>query len=155
MLPIQFRTRLRKEELGDVTSSEILDIIQDWLEGKGFRYVKRRNDKIIFHKADGWTSFNARSFLVSGIVKIKSENGDLIIINGNWMVLLIAVPFLIAILLAKSRYSTMDESDVNILWTAFIVIFGGNLFTRIIAHWGFKSAIQKMIKHYKKEVLCK
>ncbi len=146
MLPIQFKTRFSKEELGELTPSEILDVIQNWLEGKGFRYVKRKNDKIIFHKADGWTLFNTRSFLVSGIVKIKNKNGGIVVVNGNWMVLLIVVPFLIIILFAKSRYSTIDEADVDILWTALIVLFGLNLITRIIAHWRFKSTIKEMIK---------
>ena len=148
MLPIQFKTSFTKEELGKLTSSEILDVIQNWLEEKGFRHVIRKNNKIIFHKADGWHSLYARSFLVSGIVKIKEKNGKLIVINGIWMVFLFVIPFLIVILLAKSRYSTMDEGDIGILWIAFTAVFGGNFITRVIAHWAFKSAIQGMIKNY-------
>ena len=148
MLPIQFKTRFRKEELKDLKSTDILDVIQKWLEEKEFRYINRKEDKIVFHEADGWHSFNARSFLVSGVIKIKVKNEELIIINGNWMVFLIAIPFLLFILLADSRYSTFDKGDVDIIWVFFIVIFGGNLLTRIIAHWGLKSAIKKMIKNY-------
>ena len=148
MLPIQFKTRFRKEELKDLTSTDILDIIQKWLEEKEFGYINRTKDKIVFHNAVVWQSFNVRSFLVSGVIKIKDKNEELIIINGNWMVFLIAIPFLLFILLADSRYSTFDKGDVDIIWVFFIVIFGGNLLTRIIAHWGLKSAIKKMIKNY-------
>jgi hypothetical protein len=148
MLPIQFKTRFRKEELKDLTSSEILDVIQNWLEEKGFRYINRKENKIVFHKADGWHSVNARSFLVSGVIKIKVKKEELIIINGNWMVFLIALPFLLFILIADSRYSTFDKGDVSIIWVFFIVIFGGNLVIRIIAHWGLKSAIKEMVKKY-------
>ena len=148
MLPIQFRTSIKKEELKDLSSEDILDVIQDWLEEKGFRYINRKKDKIIFHAADGWISWNARSFLVSGIVKIKEEKRELIIINGNWLVFIIALPFLLFILLADSRYSTFDQGDVDLLWMFFSVLFGGNLVTRILAHWGLKSAIKKMIKNY-------
>lgn len=152
MLPIQFKTRFRKEELKGLTSNDILDVIQKWLEEKGFRYINRKENKIVFHKADGWHSFNARSFLVSGVIKIKVKKEELIIINGNWLVFLIAIPFLLFILLADSTYSTFDKGDVNILWVFFIVIFGGNLVTRIIAHWGLKSAINKMIKNIPNQV---
>jgi hypothetical protein len=148
MLPIQFKTRFRKEELKDLTSTEILDVIQNWLEEKGFRYINRKENKIVFHKADGWHSINARSFLVSGVIKIKDKKEELVIINGNWMVFLIALPFLLFILIADSRYSTFDKGDVSIIWVFFFVIFGGNLVTRIIAHWGLKSEINKMIKNY-------
>ena len=148
MLPIQFKTRFRKEELKDLTSSEILDVIQNWLEEQGFRYINRKENKIVFHKADGWHSINARSFLVSGVIKIKVKKEELIIINGNWMVFLIALPFLLFILIADSKYSTFDKGDISIIWVFFIVIFGGNLVTRIIAHWGLKSAIKKMIRNY-------
>lgn len=148
MLPIQFKTRFRKEEIKDLTSTEILDVIQNWLEEKGFRYINRKENKIVFHKADGWHSINARSFLVSGVIKLKDKKEELVIINGNWMVFLIALPFLLFILIADSRYSTFDKGDVSIIWVFFFVIFGGNLVTRIIAHWGLKSAIKKMIKNY-------
>ena len=46
-------------------------------------------------------------------MKIKNKNGGIVVVNGNWMVLLIVVPFLIIILFAKSRYSTIDEADVS------------------------------------------
>ena len=53
MLPVQFKTRVRKEELNGLTSSEILDVLQNWIKKKGFRYINRKENKIVFHKADG------------------------------------------------------------------------------------------------------
>ena len=146
MLPIQFTTKINKEKLQNVTTEEILDVVQNWLDKKGFQYIKRKKNKIIFHKADGLTLLNFRSFLVSGIVKVKEKNKKILIVNGNWMILLIGIPFLIIYLLAQSSYSTIDESDVNILLTALIVIFGFNFILRIIAHWGFKSTIKELIE---------
>ncbi|QCX38172.1 hypothetical protein FF125_06910 [Aureibaculum algae] len=145
-LPIQFWTKFKKADFGELDSSEILNLIQDYLDETGFNYVKRKENKIAFHKADGWSSFNVKSFLHSGVVKIKSNNGDLTIINGNWMVFLIAIPFIIGILAADSKFSTLDTNDVDMIWYAFYWIFGGNLFIRIIAHFAFKSAIEELVR---------
>ncbi|AFU67255.1 hypothetical protein P700755_000201 [Psychroflexus torquis ATCC 700755] len=143
-LPIQFRTRIKSNLLKE---EEILDIIEEYLNDERFFYIKRKSDKIIFHKADGWTSWKFKSFLVSGVVKIKKTNGVIEIINGNWMVFLISLPFLILILLGKSEYSTFDETDFMILNYFFIVGFGGNLITRIFAHLSFRNKIKTMMEN--------
>ncbi len=146
LLPIQFWTKFKKKEFGELNPNESLDLIQNYLNEEGFNYIKRKKNKIIFHKSDGWTSFNTKSFLVSGVIKTRVKNGNLTVINGNWMVFLIAVPFLLLILVADSELSTLDESDIKIIWGAFAVFFGGNLIIRIIAHLNFNETIKNLIK---------
>lgn len=143
-LPIRFRTRIKSNLL---KKEEILDIIEGYLNDERFSYINRKSDKIIFHKADGWTSWKFRSFLVSGVVKIKKTNGEFEITNGNWMVFLIALPFIIMFLLGNSEYSTLDRNDLKILNYFFIVLFGGNLITRIIAHLRFRNKIKTLLKN--------
>jgi len=146
LLPIQFWTKFKKKEFGELNSSESLDLIQNYLNEEGFNYIKRKKNKIIFHKFDGWTSFNTKSFLASGVIKTRMKNGSLTVINGNWMVFLIAIPFLLLILVADSKFSTLDESDIEIIWGVFAMLFGGNLIIRIIAHLNFNGKIKKIIK---------
>jgi len=146
MLPIQFRTRLSKKEFGDLCSVAVLDAIQNWLEKERFNHIIRKQDKIVFHIADLWMTLNIRTFLVSGTITVKTTNDGLIITNGNWSVFLIAFPFLIAIAIAKSQFAVVDESDISMIWTFFIILFGGNLLQRIIAHFWFKRKIIKIIK---------
>ncbi|MFT4697427.1 MAG: hypothetical protein ACI9SJ_000550 [Flavobacteriaceae bacterium] len=146
LLPIQFRTKLKKEEFGELSSSESLDIIQNYLNEKSFNYIKRKKNKIIFHKLNGFSLLNTKSFLVSGVIKTKVKNKELIIINGNWMVLLYSLPFLFFILIAESKFSTLEKSNLEIIWAAFIILFGGNLIIRIIAHLDFSITIKRIIK---------
>jgi len=142
-LPIQFRTKIKS----DLYNKEgILDIIEEYLKKERFNYVSRKSDKVIFHKASGWHSWNVKSYLVSGVVKIKEKDGEFEIINGNWMVFLIAIPFIIFIQLGKSEYSTFDKTDIQILNYFFIILFGANFITRIIAHFNFKNKIKELIK---------
>lgn len=143
-LPIQFRTRIKSDLF---KKKEILDIIEEYLKKEKFNYINRKSDKIIFHKADGWNSLNIKSYLVSGIVKIKERDGEFEIINGNWMVFLITIPFIIFLLTSKSEYSTLDSTDINILNYFFIVLFGGNLIIRIFAHLTFRNKIKELIKN--------
>mgnify|MGYP001439056774 CR=1 FL=1 len=143
-LPIQFRTKIKSN---DYKKSEILDLIEDYLKKEKFNYVDRKPDKIIFHKASGWHSWNVRSKLVSGIVKVKETNGGFVIINGNWMVFLILIPFILIWILSKTKYSTIDQNDLSILFFFFLVLFGGNLITRFYAHLTFKNKIKKIIKN--------
>ncbi len=145
-LPIQFHTKLRTKEFGELKPTEVLDIVENYLREKGFNYVQRTESKIVFHKSNFWTSIDLKSFLVSGIVTIKKNDDILTITNGNWMVFLIAVPFIPILLIADSDFSTLDEFDIRLIWGAFFWLFGGNLFARIIAHLSFKSTLKKLIK---------
>ncbi|MCF6278879.1 MAG: hypothetical protein L3J14_00865 [Flavobacteriaceae bacterium] len=118
------------------------DLIENYLNEQGFNYIKRKDNKIVFHKYNFWTLFDVKSFLVSGIVKTKIKNGNLIVINGNWMIFLLAIPFLVLILTAKSKFSTLEKSDVDMIWGVFAFIFGGNLIFRVIAHISFSETIK-------------
>ena len=84
--------------------------------------------------------------MVSGVVKINENEKKIKIINGNWLSLIIALPFLIFILLAKSRFSTLDENDLDLVWNAFAVIYIGNLIIRIVSHILFKDRINNLVK---------
>ena len=145
-LPIQFKTKFPKDKFGELNSKEILDEIERWLIEERFNYVERKQHRILFHAMSGWVGLNIRSSLVSGIVKIKHQNEDLIITNGNWMIFLVTVPFLIVLALASSRYSSFDKADIEIVWIAFSWLFGMNLVTRIYAHWSFKKRIKQMVE---------
>lgn len=147
LLPIQFWTKLKRKEFERLNSDLILDTVQEYLEEKGYNYINRKKNKITFHKANGWTSFNTKSFLVSGIVKVKDEEKSLIVTNGNWMVFLIAIPFLLFYFLSKTSYSTLDEFDLTFLKNAFLWIFGVNLLIRVIAHLNFKAHLEKLIRN--------
>lgn len=146
LLPIQYWTKFKKCKFEKLNSQEILDIVQEYLEEKGFKYIKRKENTITFHKADGWASFDFKSFLMSGIIKVKEEKESMTVTNGNWMVLLIGLPFLFLLLLSKTRFSTLDENDLNILWAFFLWIFIGNLIARIIAHYSFRLRIEQLIR---------
>lgn len=145
LLSIQFWTKLKRKEFERLNSDLILDTVQEYLEEKGYNYINRKKNKITFHKANGWTSFNTKSFIVSGIVKVKDEEESLIVTNGNWMVFLIAIPFLLFCFLSKTSYSTLDEFDLTFLKNAFLWIFGINLLIRVIAHLNFKAHLEKLI----------
>ena len=146
ILPIIFWTKIKKEKLGKLNTENILDLIDEHLSENGFNYINRKQNKIIFHKADGISFMRMKDFLVSGEIRIKEKKDSLIIINGNWMVFLIAIPFLIFIYLAKSEFSTLDQKDIQMIWTVFLIIFIPNLLIRIVAHFGLKSTIKRMIE---------
>lgn len=145
-LPIQFSTKFKKDEYGELDSSVILDIIQNYLNEKGYNYVERKNNKLAFHKLNGLSSLKLKSILVSGIIKTKKKDGNLIVINGNWMILLIAIPFLLFIAVADSIFSTLDTNDIRMIWIAFFWIFGGNLILRFFAHAKLCRTIETIIK---------
>ncbi len=71
-LPIQFSKKYKKEEFGELHPSEILDLIQNYLNKQGFLYVKRKKDKIIFHIINP-KSYRFKGILVSGIIKVKKK----------------------------------------------------------------------------------
>ena len=147
LLPIQFWNTYNKDDFENLSSKSVLDVIENYLEEKGFNYIKRTENKIIFHSIfDGWGGFDIRTTLVSGVVKINENGKKIKIINGNWLSLIIALPFLIFILLAKSRFSTLDENDLDLVWNAFAVIYIGNLIIRIVSHILFKERINNLVK---------
>ncbi|SHI56821.1 hypothetical protein SAMN05216261_1103 [Algibacter luteus] len=143
---MQFRTKIKYSKFNKLDKADIFNVIERYLNEERFNYSVRKKNKIIFHKSDGWTSFNAKSFLVSGIVKVTEKDDGFEIINGNWMVFLIAIPFLLIIFLADSDFSTIDENDIRIIKYFFTVIFGGNLIIRFFAHLTFKTKIKELIK---------
>ena len=145
-LPIQFWTKFKKEEFGELDSSEILDLIQNYLNEQGFNFIERRKNKIVFHKLNGWSTFNFKSILVSGVITTKKKDGNLTVINGNWMILLLAMPFLFFIAVADSKFSTLDSIDLDLVWGAFYWVFGGNLVLRFFAHATFCETIETIIK---------
>ena len=137
----QFRPKVKL----DIEASEVLDVVEKYLKEKEFGYVNRKDNRISFHKFNFWKSLDLKSLLVSGTVIVKKENGLITLINGNWKVFLIAIPFLLLIVISDSEISTLDEFDVNIIWMAFAWLFGGNLVTRFIAHLNFKMILKKII----------
>ena len=146
ILPIIFWTKIKRENLGELTSDDILDLVDKYLTENRFNYINRKQNKIIFHKADGFTFMRMKDFLVSGEIRIKEEKDNFKIINGNWMVFLIAIPFLIFIYLANSKFSTLDENDIQMIWTFFLMLFIPNLLIRVVAHFRLKGTIENMIE---------
>jgi hypothetical protein len=145
ILPIIFWTKIKKEKLGKLNSDDILDLVEEYLSEKKYNYIKRKKNKIIFHNVDGIILFRLKDFLASGEIKIKEKKNELIILNGNWMFFLFAIPFLLFILLAKFKFSTIDQSDIQLIWTFFIALFIPNLLIRIAAHFYFKGKIESLI----------
>jgi hypothetical protein len=152
-LPIQFNTKIKKEEFGDLCSSKILDLIENYLVEENFSYITRKDNKIFFHVLHIYLWFDVKSFLVSGTVRVKNKNGNLTITNGNWMVFLIAVPFVILFLIANTKFSTFGKTDFEMIWWFMITIFGGNLIFRFFAHLNFKETIKKLIIKNKAQLL--
>ena len=146
LLPIIFRTSFKKIEIQNISTDEILTLIEQYLNYHRFNYIKRKKDRIIFHKATAFSFMNTRDFLVSGIVKINDKGDKLIITNGNWMVFLLVIPFLVILILIESRFSTIDSKDVQIFWYFFGIIFLMNYIIRFFSHIGFKSRIKELIK---------
>jgi hypothetical protein len=146
LLPIQFRTKIKFSQYEKLNKSDILDKIENYLEEENFKYVIKKENKIVFHAADIWTFFNVKSFLVSGIIKLEEKEDGFLIINGNWMVFLISIPLIMILLLSGSDFSTLDENDIKIVKYIFALLFGGNLMIRIIAHLIFKYKIRDLIK---------
>ncbi|MFK5981528.1 MAG: hypothetical protein QM499_01340 [Flavobacteriaceae bacterium] len=146
ILPIIFWTKIKKEKLGKLNTEDILDLLDEYLSEKGFNYINRKQNKIIFHKADGFTFMRMKDFLVSGEIRIKEKKDSLTITNGNWMIFLIAIPFLILYFLSKSEFSTFDKNDIQMIWIIFLILFIPNLIIRIVAHFELKGAIEKMIE---------
>lgn len=144
-LPIRFRTKLRFKEGGKLSVSDALDIIERYLQEEKFNYINRKSNRLVFHKADIWNSWNVKSYLVSGIVIVKQKNNELEITNGNWMVFLISIPFILLLILSETKYSTFDSKDQNILLLSFVVLFSLNLLTRIFMHRKFKRKIRQLL----------
>ena len=145
-LPIHFRTKFKKDEFGELDSSDILDLIQNYLTEQGYNYIKREKNKLAFHKLNGWSSFNLKSIIVSGIIKTENKDGNMIVTNGNWLIILIAVPFLIFLLISNSKFSAISSNDLDFFWYAFLWLFGGNLILRIFSHAILCKKIETLIK---------
>ena len=145
LLPIRFQTTIKSSTFN---KAEILDLIEEYLKNEDYNYIVRKSNRIIFHKANGWwNGWDNKTYLVSGMVIIKEKNSHLQITNGNWMVFLIALPFILFWIMGKSQYSTYDEKDISIGFNFFLVLFVGNLILRIKAHFAFRNKIREMINY--------
>lgn len=150
LLPIQFQTKFKKSEIGEISPSEILDLVKGYLENEDFGYISKQESRLVFHAAHSACNFNLGVVLVSGVVRVKVEDDSIIVTNGNWMVLLIAVPFIIFLLASKTEFSALSTLDVDMIWGALLFFFGLNLGIRFLAHLSFKWTIQNLIRNYNK-----
>ena len=146
ILPIVFRNISEIEKFGLIKPNEILEIIELHLNSIGIDYIKKKNDKIVFYNSIPSGVLKYRDFLMSGVIRAKVHNDKLIITNGNWMVFLILVPLSVLYLISLTKYSTIDEHDLQIGWefTSFFLI--GNILFRIYAHYKLKIKIGEIIK---------
>ena len=64
LLPIKFKTKLN---IKNMSSAKALDVIEKYFHEQSYNYIKRHEDKIIFHKANLWSTVNFKSFLVSRV----------------------------------------------------------------------------------------
>jgi len=47
----------------EINVTDALDITEDYFRENNYNYIKRKKDRVIFHKANGWSSLNFNSFL--------------------------------------------------------------------------------------------
>ena len=59
-LPIQFRSKLEILD-NEINVTDALDIVEDYFRENNYNYIKRKKDRVIFHKANGWSSLNFKS----------------------------------------------------------------------------------------------
>ena len=148
-LPIKYKTHFTQQELGELNTEDIFDLLEIHLDYIGMHYVERKKDKIIFHKADGHFLLpKYRDFLMSGEIRIESSNNEITVINGNWLVFTWPIPTLILIVLAYSKWSAIPSDEIQVLWGITASLFLPNLFLRIIAHKELKNRIHQ-IKDFK------
>ena len=149
LLPIQFQTKFKKSEIGEISTSEILDLVKGYLQKEDFGYISKKENRLVFHAAHATGyAFHVGIILVSGVVKVKDKGDTIVVTNGNWMVLLIAVPFILFLVASKTEFSALSTLDVDMIWIALLFFFGFNLGARILAHLNFKWTIQNLIKNY-------
>lgn len=146
-LPIKFQIKLNKKEFKGLNHSNILDLIQNYLEERKYNYIIRKEKKITFFHANTFLLiWKYNSFLLGGTIKVKEKKGKIIIENGFWMLFILAIPFIFLIILSYTEYSTLDETDINIILMFFIEVFGVNLIIQILEHLNFKRVIKILIK---------
>lgn len=68
------------------------------------------------------------------MVKIKDKTGGFEIVNGNWMVILVALAFIIGLLVPAPSFSSFDKTEIERAKTCFVFGFGGNLMIRFFAY---------------------
>jgi hypothetical protein len=147
ILPIKFWTILKKSDFKDLTNDDILDIVEKYLADQRFHYIKRKKNRIVFHSLSLYHGFRFKDFVICGIISVKEnrKRDKIVVENGNWMVLLIGLFFLVFFLIGKSNRSTFDADDFQILRTAFTAIFIANFIIRFIAHLFLKMDIEALI----------
>lgn len=142
LLPVQFSEKYSRAEYGELQSSQVLDLIQNYLNEQGFPYIKRKKDEISFHVI--YTkSFRFKGILFSGVVKASKVNGDLVVMNGNWMVLLsiLIIPLIFIIINLIS-----GTESYEIPWFLVITAVIGNFIIRLIGHFIFRQRIRNLVK---------
>ena len=151
---IRFNSKYFYDDSSDITSTDILDVVETYLKESGFQLIKRKHNKLFFHLGffSGLNPFHIRGFLVSGTVIVEKEKGYFLISNGNWMVITISLPFLILYALtftSAGAHLFNTYGDKHIFYLAFIWIVGANIVGRFLAHWKFKFIIKKAIASIK------
>jgi hypothetical protein len=147
ILPIKFWTNLKKSDIKTLSNDDILDIVENYLAERRFHFIKRKKNRIIFHSLSLYHGFRFKDFVICGIVSVREnrKKDKIIVENGNWMVLLIGLFFLLFFLIGKSSRSTFDADDFQLIRTAFSWIFIANFIIRFIAHLFLKIELESVI----------
>jgi len=146
ILPIIFWTKFPKPGNNDIDTEKVLDKLEQYFIDNDYNYIRRLKNKLIFHKMDGFSFMRFKDFLVSGKIKVIEKKDSIIVINGNWMIFLLLIPFMIFYALANSEYSTIDQNEIESIWNIFWLLFLLNLLARIIAHYMLKDIIIDLIE---------
>jgi len=145
-LPIRFRTKISKTKSQAIGTSEILDMIEKYLNERRYNYIIRKQNRILFHHANLLLlQWKYKSWLIGGTVRVIERKDSIIIENGFWFMFFFPIPFILLLLLVNSKFSTLDDSDTGIIWFfLFIVLI--NLILQIKEHWVFRNRIKAIIE---------
>lgn len=144
-LPIKFQTKFKVAEYKDLNRDEILRLTKDYLYNDGFEWVKQKKDTLVFYRLGGFTSFFNNFSMGSGEVRVLEDSEYITVVNGNWTVFLIAIPFIVLLIIGYLPISTFDADDTDLIWTAFLFLFGGNVLIRTRGHYSFKEKLKDLI----------
>ncbi len=145
-LPIRFRTKINKTKSQEIGTSEILDIIEKYLDDRRYNYIIRKKNRILFHHANLLLlQWKYKSWLIGGTVRVIEKKDSIIIENGFWFMFFLLIPFVLLLLLSNSKFSTLDNSDTEIIWFFLFVVFL-SLLIQIRAHWVFRNRIKAEIE---------
>lgn len=142
--PIQFQSKFKKSDL-EIESKEVVNLIKEFLDYNGYGYVKRNGNKIFFHRLGNF-NFSWYDFILSGTIIVKENSKEIIVINWNWFVLLIPIPFLTILLLAHSNKSSFDGYEIEFLEFTTIYFFIGYLIISLLGQLKLKREIKRLVK---------